>query len=273
MQYRKARSALHALDLWLTTPAPTGSYRANMRQAGAASHGILSLVTRVTLDACGMPERTSAGTEAAKERALDEIEETRSSFGGIVLAGELNAIRVEVKLPSAGEIGERLAAQHHCDFELATAFGEALQSFWAERYGDAARAAYPLIEAGARGLLLALGEPLYRIQAGESGGRFPSLETYAQRLEALGFDEDWIRTLRNPVARLRNALAHGHLRNPSEGQAALLLRMAGLLLVLAPGNSAESDRAAIEERLRNPVGYAASEAGLRKRWKVCREWV
>ncbi|WP_040582652.1 hypothetical protein, partial [Sedimentibacter sp. B4] len=45
--------------------------------------------------------------------------------------------------------------------------------FWDGRYDDAARAAYPLIEAGARGLLLALGEPIFRIETGNSEGRFP----------------------------------------------------------------------------------------------------
>ena len=52
--------------------------------------------------------------------------------------------------------------RYSCDSELATAFAEALQSFWEGRFGDAARAAYPLIEAGMRGLLLLLGKPLYR---------------------------------------------------------------------------------------------------------------
>lgn len=267
-RYRRARTALHALDIWLTTPALTGSYETNLREAMGASHGILQLVSRITIDSNGMPVRSSVGPEQAQAEALERQEIFIAKAHAVALGNELSAIKNELGASSPQEIGAHLATRYRCNMETATSFGRALHSFWEGRYDDAARAAYPLVEAGARGLLLALGEPLFRIETGNSEGRFPALETYAARLEALGFDIDWLRTLRNPVATIRNSIAHGHNLRPTEVDAVILLRTAGLFVVLCPINSSQVERAEVQQRFRDPIAFVAKSAHLRKRLRM-----
>lgn len=268
-RYRRARSALDALDIWLATAAPTGSYEANLREAANSSgRGILQFVSRMTIDAYGMPVRSTVGPEDAKTEWLERQEIFHAKAEGAALAHELSAIKTEYGLTPASDIGTHLATKYRCDLAQATAFGEALVSYWEGRHSDAARAAYPLVEAGARGLLLTLGEPLFRIETGNSEGRFPALETYAERLEAYEFDIDWLRMLRNPIATLRNSIAHGHNLRPTEVDAVILLRMAGLLVILTPANSSVADRANVAKRLREPLAYVAERANLRRRLRV-----
>jgi len=267
-RYRGARTALQALDIWLTTPAPTGSHESNLREAERASGGILQLVSRITIDGNGMPVRSSAGPEEAQAEALERREIFIAKANAVTLGNELLAIKTELGASSPQEVGAHLATKYRCDMETATSFGQALQSFWDGRYDDAARAAYPLIEAGARGLLLALGEPIFRIETGNSEGRFPALETYAARLETLGFDIDWLRTLRNPVSTMRNSIAHGHNLRPTDVDAIILLRTAGLFVVLCPLDSSQVERAEVEQRLRDPIAFVAKSARLRKRLRM-----
>lgn len=267
-RYRRSRSALEALEIWLTTPAPTGSYESNRRHAaGTGQRGILQLVSRTTISPDGMPLRSSSGPESAIDEELERLESFTAATYGIALAHELQAIKTEYAVPSSGEMGTHLATAFRCDVEKASALGAAFESYWQERYSDSARSAYPLVEAGARGLLLALGEPLFRIETGNSEGHFPALEAYAERLERLEFDIDWIRTIRNPVARLRNSMAHGQKLRATDVDAAILLRTAGLLVVLCPPDSSTADRSEIPPRLRDPLAYVAKKVKLRKRWR------
>jgi hypothetical protein len=267
-RYRRSRSALDALQIWLTTPAPTGSHEANLAEAAEQSRrGILQLISRTTLSPDGMPVRSSAGPESAADEVLERLEGFTAAAHGIALAHELMAIGTEHDKVSGDEIGRHLATTYRCDLEKAVALGEAMGRFWERRFGDSARAAYPLVEAGARGLLLALGEPLFRIETGNAEGRFPALEAYAERLEERGLDPDWLRTIRGPVAKLRNSMAHGHKLVASDVDAALLVRTAGLLVLLTPPDSSEVDRSQVRREMRDPLAHAAARAGLRKRWR------
>lgn len=271
-RYRWSRDVRSALDIWLTSPSPTGSHEANLRQAKELSNrGILQLVTRTTFNSNGLPVRTTTGAEAAEWEQLERTESLNAGTYGILIARELEAIKTEYGPISAADISAHLVGRFNCDAELSTALGEAIFSFWDGRYSDAGRAAYPLVEAGARGLLLALGDPLYRIQTGDSDGRFPALEAYARKLEAHDFDPDWLRCLRNPVAGLRNVLAHGHRHYLLDHESALLLRMAALLVVLTPATASAEDQAHVETRLRDPIGWTGTRAKLARRWR--RVWV
>lgn len=268
-RYRWSRDARSALDIWLTSTSPTGSHEANLRQAKElSSSGILQLVTRTTFNGSGLPVRTTAGPEAAEWEALERTESMNAGMYGILIARELEAIKTEYGPLSAEDISAHLVGRFSCDAVLSTALGQAMVSFWDGRYSDAGRAAYPLVEAGARGLLLALGDPLYRIQTGDADGRFPALETYASKLEAHDFDPDWLRCLRNPVAGLRNVLAHGHRHYLLDHEAAVLLRMAALLVVLTPATASAEDRAQVETRLRDPIGWTGNRARLARRWRL-----
>lgn len=120
-------------------------------------------------------------------------------------------------------------------------------------------------------MLLSLGDPLYRMPTETRDGRFPSLGEYSKRLERHDFDMDWQRCLLNPVASLRNSLAHGHLHQLKDYEAATLLRMAGLFVTLTPPKSSESDRVEVKRRLRDPVGWAAGKVSFVK--KTEETWV
>jgi len=266
-RYRHARDVLSALDVWLAGTCPTGSYESNIKFAKERMDGsILAAITRTTFNG-NMPVSTSAGAESAVFEATEQQERINAGIYGQTLAHELTAIKHQHHVVSPEKIAAHLVQTYRCDSQLALALGQAIVSFWDERYTDAGRAAFPLVEAGARGVLLLLGDPLYRIQTGNAGGHFPSLEKYAEKLEQHNFDIDWLRCIRNPVAKWRNALAHGHRLELTDYEAAVLLRTAALLVVLTSSNSSEKDKEEIETNLRDPIHWAANQAELIQKWE------
>lgn len=271
-QYRQSYDAYSAIDMWLTGPSPTGRHESNLQQASElAGSGLLQLFTRTTLSASGMPVRTSEGLESATWEFLERTEDLNAGVYGTLISHELEAINAEYGPIPKDRLAIHLTSRYLCDAELARALSQSMEHFWEMKYSDAGRVAFPLVEAGARGLLLSLGDPLYRVQTGGTGGHFPALEKYAAKLEEHGFDDDWLRCLRNPVSSLRNSMAHGHLFELSAIDAAVLIRMAAVLVTLTPANASLEDRTQIEARLRDPLGYAGGKARLVKRWR--RTWV
>lgn len=266
-RYRHARDVLSALDIWLAGTCPTGSYESNINFAKERMDGsILAAITRTTFNE-NMPVSTSAGAESAVVEATEQQERINAGIYGQTLAHELKAIKHQYGVVTPTQITAHLVQTYRCDSQLALALEHAIVSFWDERYTDAGRAAFPLVEAGARGVLLLLGDPLYRIQTGNAGGHFPSLEKYAEKLEQHNFDIDWLRCIRNPVAKWRNALAHGHRLELADYEAAVLLRTAALLVVLTSSNSSEKDKEEIETNLRDPIRWAANQAELIQKWE------
>lgn len=266
-RYRHARDVLSALDIWLAGTCPTGSYESNINFAKERMDGsILAAITRTTFNG-NMPVSTSAGAESAVVEATEQQERINAGICGQTLAHELKAIKHQYGIVTPTQITAHLVQTYRCDSQLALALEHAIVSFWDERYTDAGRAAFPLVEAGARGVLLLLGDPLYRIQTGSAGGHFPSLEKYAEKLEQHNFDIDWLRCIRNPVAKWRNALAHGHRLELADYEAAVLLRTAALLVVLTSSNSSEKDKEEIETNLRDPIRWAANQAELIQKWE------
>jgi hypothetical protein len=265
--YRHSRDGLSALDIWLAGASPTGSYESNVASAKESMDGsIIAAVTRTTFDG-NMPTRTSAGVESAVVEATERQELINVGLNGQTLAHELKAIKHQYGIVTPTHITAHLVQTYRCDSQLALALGHAIVSFWDERYTDAGRAAFPLVEAGARGVLLLLGDPLYRIQTGSAGGHFPSLEKYAEKLEQHNFDIDWLRCIRNPVAKWRNALAHGHRLELADYEAAVLLRTAALLVILTSSNSSKIDKEEIDMSLRDPIRWAANQAKLIQKWE------
>ena len=265
--YRHSRDALSALDIWLTGASPTGSYESNVAFAKESMDGsIIAAVTRTTFDE-NMPTRTSAGVESAVVEATEQQELINAGIYGQTLAHELKAIKHQYGIVTPTQITAHLVQTYRCDSQLTLTLGQAIVSFWDERYTDAGRAAFPLVEAGARGVLLLLGDPLYRIQTGNAGGHFPSLEKYAEKLEQHNFDVDWLQCIRNPVAKWRNALAHGHQLHLADYEAAVLLRTAALLVVLTSSSSSEKDKEEIDMSLRDPIRWAANQAELVQKWE------
>ena len=271
-RYRWSRDLLSALEIWLATDSPTGDHEANVEQSRELSRsGIRQLVTRTTFEANGLPLRTSAGPEQAETEELERVEQMNARFYSLLLGRELDAIKQEYGVLEPGLIAAHLVRRYGCNDELGQEFAECLSLYWQGRYSDAGRAAFPLIEAALRGTLWSLGSPLFRVQTGDAPGKFPALETYLTKLEEHEFDPSWLRCLRNPIATLRNALAHGHRFRLESDEAALLIRCAGLLVLLTPPDARQADRDSIATRLVDPIGWAATQVEMVRGWS--RVWV
>lgn len=270
-RYRQAQNIRSAIGIWLTTPCPTGSCEKNMETAkNIVAGSLLEGVTSTTYDKSGMPIKTTTSREEAEVEERERLECMTASLMGEVLAHELDAIRAEFGDFSAQELAGFLVVKYRCDPSLVKVFVDVLEAYWQERYVECCSRTFPLIEAGARGLLLTLGEPLYRVQGDAHVGRFPSLETYVTKLAEHGFDPDWVCCLRNPVARWRNAMAHGHRFDMRRDEAAVLLRVAAVCVVLTADEAARQDRNNVDEKLRDPVAWAARQVGLVALWR--KEW-
>ncbi|WP_188508871.1 hypothetical protein [Conyzicola nivalis] len=241
-RYRRARNWEYALMVFLASGSPSGDHEANVRSAERAAVGsIRALVSRTTYGTHGLPER-SDGNFLDEEVVRNES--FRLNFSGILLAHELEYVRDRFEPPSTRHVADWMAASFSSDPTLAEHFAESLALHWAGKFSDSARLAIPLIEAGARGLLLRLDEPLYRTQRGNSPGKFPTMDFYLEALSNRGLDPDWGRALRlallSPGMNLRNRFAHGFDLSFTEAQSALLLRLAGLFCSMPVGMD-ESD--------------------------------
>jgi hypothetical protein len=230
-KYRRVRSWKYALVVFLDSESPSGSHVSNIKAAErTASGSIRALVSRTVYGSHGLPERTNSDF---MEEEVARAEVMRLQMSAIFLALELENLRDRYAPPAAEQIADWISLYFAADRATSGYFAESLSMHWAGRFSDSARLSIPLIENAARGLLLALGEPMYRIQRGESPGRFPAMDFYLDALENRNLDLDWIRALRISLLsqgmNLRNLSAHGFKMTFTENESALLVRLAGLL--------------------------------------------
>jgi hypothetical protein len=262
--YRQAPHWRAGLDRWLQTQAPTGSWIDNQRH-GRERTGLLSFVTNIKLGQHGMPEQTRSGPEAQSTVRIQRAEQQQAIFQGACLAEALALIAKKPGDLSEDALAAFLLAEN-LDKPLTIAYSHALMLFFEGRSSDAGQVALPIVEAAARGALLLLDEPLYRLEAGESSGRFPTLDFYIDALERRGLDEDWVRALRVILTRdglnLRNTTAHGFKLNYSRVESALVLRLAGMLLYANGPSSTDESDAWSDRQTRFP------EPRRRRGWRV-----
>jgi hypothetical protein len=230
----RADSWEQALAGFLASPSPAGSYEHNKKVALEAAKGsIRALFPTTVFGVHGLPERT--GSEFDQGEIL-RMEQLALGTHGILLNEELREIRRRFGALPVEEVATRLAARYGSNRQLAIEYATALDLFWDEKYSDSARILLPLIEAGARGLLLRLDEAIYRLERGNSPGRFPAMDFYIEKLEQLGLDPDWVRALRvallSPGSNARNLAAHGFRFTFAAAETAVLLRLAGLFCSL-----------------------------------------
>ena len=263
--FRRSRDWRRSLKEWLQTEAPTGSATHNKERYGQKKDGILSVVTRITIGRHGLPERSRSGAEA---RALDDLhlaEQRLALMNGAVLAGALDVIGGKGDNLNDDVLASFLL-DDNMDEPLTLAYSHALTLFFEGRTSDAGLVAFPIVEAAARGALLLLNEPLYRLEAGQGRGHFPALDVYIQALEDQGLDEDWLRTLRIVLTpdglNLRNETAHGHKLAYSRVESALMLRIAGMLLYLNGPSSTQEGEAWATRLLAHPLPKR------RRRWHI-----
>jgi hypothetical protein len=258
-KYRAVRGWRQAIATFLTSDSPIGSHEQNRKQSKEASRGSLrSLFGRSTFGVHGMPERT--GTDFDKEE-LDRFETIVLRGRGMVLELELAEIGRRFGVIEHDELVAALMQLGGGDQGLAEAYADALNAHLRHEYSDSARLAIPLVEAGMRGLLLELNEPIYRVERGSSPGRFPAMDFYVDRLGALGLDIDWSRAIRiallNEGTNMRNLFAHGYKLSFTAEESAIILRLAGLFVAMPiRGTEALADPVeAPRRKLRRRLGW------------------
>lgn len=241
---------------WLATRPPSGSYRDNVRAARerAKVSVLRHLFGNVAFGAHGLPQQSS-GTDAALERDVRQGEATSARNHADLLGMALDRIRTLDRALTDRDVTEWLIATYGADEALASRFARSLISFWDGRYDEAVHTVASIVEAGARGLLRELDEPLYRVEKGKTIGGFPGLGAMLPKLHSRGLDKDWQRFLEVVLLpegiNLRNIVAHGLAPRLGRIEAVLLLRAAGLLVLIAPPDGSARDAQEVECVLRN----------------------
>lgn len=258
----KLASWEQALGLFLSSESPSGNTDRNERQASGLRRGLLDLVTGRTFGSHQLPERTHGPAELEN---LNRVVETNLHGATITLRIDLDAVASRFGVPAEKEITTFLSSAFGSAPLLASSFAKALRLYWSGDPSSSARLTIPLIEAGARELLFLMDQPLYRMERGGSPGRFPAMDFYLEKLEQVGLDVDWVTALRASLLsggmNLRNRLAHGFQLEFSAGEAALLLRLAGLFIGMPVGTQAIDD-----ERIRTPLAQPRKPLRRRLGW-------
>lgn len=259
----KADGWRQALSGFLATPSPAGSHEQNRKTALDAANGsIRALFSTTIFGSHGLPEQTEADFEDGEVRRVEQLS---VGLHGILLNEELREIHRRFGDVGVADLATFMVERYGCDSGLALEFARACDLFWQERYADAARLLLPLIEAGARGLLLRLDEALYRIERGKSPGRFPAMDFYLDKLASLGLDPDWERALRVvllfPGRNDRNMAAHGFKFSFTASEAAVLLRLAGMFCALPVVEDISETRRQLADPLRGPRRHLRRRIG------------
>lgn len=244
------------LATWLTTSPPSGDYAGNIRAArDRAKISVLRhLFGSMRFGTHGLPQQSS-GTDAALDHDVRQGEAALSRGNGNLLAMALDRIRKLGPDVTDQDVAEWLVTTYGSDPSLASRFARSLVLFWEGRRDEAAHTVAPLVEAGARSLLRELDEPLYRVEKGKTIGQFPGLGAMLPKLHSRGLDKNWQRYLETVLLpdgfNLRNVVAHGLIAQLGRLDAVLMLRAAGLLVVIAPPDGSRRDIQEVQSALRN----------------------
>ena len=233
------------LEAILNFRAPTGSLQSNIESARrlAATSPLRHLITNVTMGVHGLPEKTRTTQEAAVAADLLMIETLSAQSQAQIMGMALDRLKGNFPNLSGEQVTVYICDKYRSSSKLTARLGVALESFWEGNYEAAGWHCLFNIEGAAREILLLLDEPLYRVQVGESRGKFPSLDFYIEALEKRGFDPNWSRTIKSVLLadgmNLRNLAAHGYDVSIGRTEAVLLIRIFGALCVSAPETSGE----------------------------------
>lgn len=242
---KRGRSWREALTSFLMSGPPTGSLDdLHRRAADHASQGYLHrLFTTIKLTGEGLPLVTTEPNDLASDLAYQAQFEagTRAQ----VLAVGLRRLADHHGRPDPSELVGYLCDMGAGDRGLAQSLADAFGLFWDGQLDAATHLIVPKIEAALRLILRECDVALYRTQVGKDPGGYPGLYDLLTEIENVGFDPDWAYFLRwlllGPHGRnLRNDLAHGLIGGTSDTEAALALRAASLVILLA-GPSALPD--------------------------------
>lgn len=146
--------------------------------------------------------------------------------------------------PEPDELEGWLRGREHVSAGIARSIRRTLEYFWDEQWEASVGIGVPRIEAVARGLVLLLDAPVYRLQRAEAPGQYPGLGALVGILADKGIPESWIRYLRTAFSHvagrnLRNEHAHGFIDDPDPGTAVIVCH--ALLFLARQQVSVEAD--------------------------------
>lgn len=244
-QFDDAHDWREALVGFLSMNSPSGEVEQNTRLAeNQAQQGFLHrMFPKVRMGVHGLPQQHQLTDDEKLADDLVWFETVHMGLEGSWHNAMLERIPENFGPIERDDIAVFLAEHYNCPLDSARVFATALDLHWRGEYLAAAQVAVPLVEAGTRDLLRLLDEPLYRVETGKTIGQFPGLGALLPHLAKHDFDPNWERflgTLLLPRGEnLRNLLAHGFLNEVGPTRSALVLRAAGLMLGLTPGDNVD----------------------------------
>ncbi len=237
----RGRSWRDGVGYFLMSEPPTGSVEDLRRRAVEhASHGYIHrLFSTVKLTREGLPTVTTEPNDDAADLAFQA--ELAAGMRAQGLAEGLRRVARHHGTPDAAELLRYLCDMGAGDRGLAQSLVDAFGLFWAGQFDAATHLIVPKVEAALRLILRECDVAIYRTQVGKDQGGYPGLYDLLREIEEVGFDPDWAYFLRwlllGPHGRnLRNDIAHGLVGGAGPAEAALALRAASLVILVAgPG--------------------------------------
>jgi hypothetical protein len=257
--YQHATTWQDALQTWLKTDSPAGSYKTNKAQADElfTISALSRAMTRVTFGHDDLPKRVATNDDDALDAELVRTESMNMSIYGLMLGNALDLIAGRFGIPNQEDLIDFMAEYSICG-PWAKSLATALRLYWTHEYTACAHLAAPKVEAAARALLLELNEPVFRSSVGDKIGQFGGLGGLLDPLVDNGFDQDWARFLSTLLLsdgyNIRNDIAHGFKDDVDRNTAALVIRAAAVLITITFDDTAQRDRDAVLSALAHPIG-------------------
>jgi hypothetical protein len=227
------RDALLAL---LVGNPPTGDVARNRMAAEAmvTNAPLASSVPQVLLGGDGLPKVTMTTEEEKREWRLTRCETSQLQVLGSLTDEILRRIGVKWAPIPEDELTALLSAEAHASTAGSAALARAFNHYFNCDFEAAAYIAAPQVERIVREAVLAVDEPAYRLQRGNTPGQYAGLGALLPVLLKAGVSESWIRFIQTvlcaPIGmNYRNELLHGFVDDVYSGNAALIL-LAGLYL-------------------------------------------
>jgi len=209
---------------------PTGNLDENQTLARrlAEKAPLASLFPVVELGGDGLPRFTAATEEEMADYQLRQVEKIGLQLRAPDAAEVLRRIHEKWGPISEKDLATFLGERSHVHDAVAISLANAFRHFFRSEFEAAAYIAVPRIEALVRGIVLSLGQGIYRVQREKSPGQYPGLGALLPVLRENGLDVSWLRFLSTFLAdpaglNYRNELSHGFLGTVGSADAALVL--------------------------------------------------
>lgn len=215
---------------------PTGDVAKNRLAAEAmlTDAPLTSALPQALLGGDGLPRITVNTDEEKREWRLTRCEKSHLQVLGSFTGEILRRIGVKWAPIPEEDLAEFLNAEAHTSTAVSATLARAFNHFFNGDFEAAAYIAAPQIERIVREAVLAVNEPAYRLQRGNTPGQYAGLGALLPTLLDAGVSESWIRFIQTVLCapmgmNYRNELLHGFIDDVYSGNAAMIL-LAGLYL-------------------------------------------